>query len=164
MKLPLPDGAQPHQATCVSIAGRAILIEGPSGSGKSSLALELIDRGAVLIGDDGVLLEARGTRLLASPHPRTRGLIEVRNLGLLTEPCCAGQPVCLLLLLDENAPRFIDSPERHARSGVDLPAVRLRPASGPMAIKSERALHVYGLPAMAQPVRNTDDDAGKSGE
>ncbi|HQA17982.1 MAG TPA: serine kinase, partial [Novosphingobium sp.] len=43
-----------HQATCVAIKGRALLIEGPPGSGKSSMALALIDRGAALIGDDGV--------------------------------------------------------------------------------------------------------------
>lgn len=53
----------PHQATCIAIGGRALLIEGPPGSGKSSLALSLIDRGAMLIGDDSVLLEARHGRL-----------------------------------------------------------------------------------------------------
>ena len=58
-----------YQATCVAIGGRAVLIEGEPGSGKSSLALALIDRGAALIGDDGVRLELRGNRLYASPPP-----------------------------------------------------------------------------------------------
>lgn len=39
-----------HQATCVAIGGRGVLIEGLPGSGKSSLALALIDRGAQLVG------------------------------------------------------------------------------------------------------------------
>ena len=56
-----------YQATCVAIEGRGLMIEGSPGSGKSSLALALIDRGAMLIGDDGVLLEPRGDRLHASP-------------------------------------------------------------------------------------------------
>ncbi|MFM5886059.1 MAG: HPr kinase/phosphorylase, partial [Novosphingobium sp.] len=47
-----------HQATAVAIGGRGVLIEGAPGSGKSSLALALIDRGAALIGDDGVALAA----------------------------------------------------------------------------------------------------------
>jgi len=47
---PAPQG-QAHQATAVAINGRAVLIEGPPGAGKSTLALALIDRGAVLVGD-----------------------------------------------------------------------------------------------------------------
>ena len=68
-----------HQATCVAIDGRAVLIEGHPGTGKSSLALALIDRGAVLVGDDGVTLDRADTRLLASPVPETVGLLEVRT-------------------------------------------------------------------------------------
>ncbi|HEY6868656.1 MAG TPA: HPr kinase/phosphatase C-terminal domain-containing protein, partial [Novosphingobium sp.] len=84
-----------YQATCVAIGGRAVLITGEPGSGKSSLALALIDRGALLVGDDGVALAARAGRLLASPAPATTGLIEVRNVGLLTRPVARGVPVAL---------------------------------------------------------------------
>ena len=48
------------QASAVAINGRALLIEGEPGAGKSSLALALIDRGAQLIGDDGVALRRVG--------------------------------------------------------------------------------------------------------
>ncbi|WP_210766612.1 HPr kinase/phosphorylase [Caenibius tardaugens] len=58
-----------HQATCIAIGGRAILIEGEPGTGKSSLALALIDRGAALVGDDGVQLQAADGLLFAAPHP-----------------------------------------------------------------------------------------------
>ena len=100
-----------HQATCVAIGGRGVLIEGPPGAGQSSLALALIDRGAVLVGDDGVLLARRGERLHASPAPAIAGKLEVRNIGLLTYPTCADIPVALVLRLDPAAPRFRDAPE-----------------------------------------------------
>ena len=66
------------QATCVAIGGRGVLIQGPPGSGKSSLALALIDRGAMLVGDDGLNVEAQGAVLRAFPPPRIAGLIEVQ--------------------------------------------------------------------------------------
>lgn len=136
---------RPHQATCVAIDGRAVLIEGASGTGKSSLALALIDRGAVLVGDDGVLLEAHDGRLLAAPHPNTRGLIEVRNLGVLNEPVCEGAPVALVLVLDPAAPRFVEAPETVERAGIALPMLRLAPEGSVLHLKAERALTYYGL-------------------
>ena len=54
-------------ASCVAIDGRALLIEGASGDGKSDLALRLIDRGATLVSDDYTCL------LYTSPSPRDRG-------------------------------------------------------------------------------------------
>ena len=65
-----------HGATCVALDGRALLIEGPSGSGKSTLALALIDRGGMLIGDDGVTLERRGDDLIASYSSKGPTLID----------------------------------------------------------------------------------------
>lgn len=136
-------GAVAHQATCVAIGGRAVLIEGPPGSGKSSLALALIDRGAALVGDDGVLLEAQGNRLIAAPHPEIAGLVEVRNLGLLRIGEQVSAPVALVLLLDAEAPRFIEMPETCQRGGFALPLIRIDPGSG--ALKAELALAHYGL-------------------
>lgn len=135
----------PHQATCVAIGERAILIEGPPGSGKSSLALALIDRGAVLVGDDGVLLTVRGDRLIARPHPTTRGLMEVRNLGLLTFPVRDEAPVALVLALDPQAPRFVDAAETSNRAGVGLPLLRLWPDGPALHLKAELALARHGL-------------------
>ena len=134
-----------HQASCVAIAGRAVLIEGPPGCGKSSLALALIDRGAVLIGDDGVSLAERGGKLIANPPPNIAGLLEVRNLGLLTFPTLAEAPVVLVLCFDPEAPRFIDAAEQAERGGVQLPLVRLSPGGEVLALKAELALERYGL-------------------
>jgi HPr Serine kinase C-terminal domain len=134
-----------HQASCVAIKGRALLIEGPPGSGKSSLVLALIDRGAVLVGDDGVRLEARDGRLCASPPPNIEGLLEVRNLGLLEFPVERGVPVALLLRLDPAAPRFIEAAEQVDLGGIAIPLVCIWPDAGIPAIKAELALQRYGL-------------------
>jgi serine kinase of HPr protein (carbohydrate metabolism regulator) len=135
-----------YAASCVAIDGRAVLIEGPSGSGKSSLALALIDRGAMLIGDDGVRLEVRGSRLNASPPPNIESLLEVRNLGLLNFPTAADLPVALVLRLEPGAPRFIEATEQAEIGGIALPLVRLWPQSPVLAQKAELALKRYGLP------------------
>ena len=135
----------PHQATAVAIGGRALLIEGPPGSGKSSLALALIDRGARLIGDDGVMLEVVDGQLLAHPHPETRGLLEVRNLGLLRFDVCESAEVALVLTLDREAPRHIEAAETTERLGIALPKLRLWPDSPVLAIRAELALERFGL-------------------
>ena len=62
----------------VAIGGRAVLIAGASGHGKSDLALRLIDRGAKLISDDYTIVEAKDGRLWASPPATIAGKIEVR--------------------------------------------------------------------------------------
>ena len=133
-----------HQATCVAIDGRGLLIEGPPGSGKSSLALALIDRGAVLVGDDGVLLERRGERVYASPAPAIAGKLEVRNLGLLDFPALADVAVALVLILDPAAPRYRDTPDWIDRGGCRLPAIALWPGSPVLALRAEQALRAYG--------------------
>lgn len=134
-----------RQATCVAVGGRALLIEGPPGSGKSSLALALIDRGAVLVGDDSVWLEARAGRLLASPHPNTRGLLEVRGAGLVEMPVAERVPVALLVRLDAEAPRFIEEAGSEAVLGVTIPALALWPESPVLHLRAELALKKYGL-------------------
>ncbi|WP_159978036.1 MULTISPECIES: HPr kinase/phosphorylase [unclassified Novosphingobium] len=135
-----------RQSTCVAIAGRAVLIEGAPGTGKSALALALIDRGAQLVGDDSVLLQSDGAQLRARPHPNTRGMLEVRNLGILPFPCVDEAPVALVLALDSNAPRYIEVSESITIGGIELPLVRLWPQGGSLALKAELALGRYGLP------------------
>jgi len=136
-----------HQATAVAIDGRALLIEGAPGSGKSSLALALIDRGAVLIGDDALMLEPVGTRLLAGPHPNVAGLIEVRNVGLMTMPVAGAVAVALVLMLDAAAPRHVEAAETVERAGIALPMLRLWPDSPVLALRAEWALRQYGRDA-----------------
>lgn len=134
----------PRQSTCVAIGGRAVLIEGAPGTGKSTLALALIDRGAELIGDDSVMLYADDGTLIARPHPHTRGLLEVRNLGLLPFPVRDQAPVALVLVLDADAPRYIEQAGATTISGILLPCLRIWPDAGWLARKAELALAHFG--------------------
>ncbi len=82
-------GAAPHpketilHASCVSLSGRGLLLTGPSGSGKSGLALQLLALGATLVADDRAIVRRTGQTLLAEPPDAIRGLIEARGVGLL---------------------------------------------------------------------------------
>lgn len=133
-----------HQFTAVSVKGRGLLIEGAPGSGKSSLALALIDRGATLIGDDGVALAMLNGQLLASPAPATAGLLEVRNVGLVPMPFVDRAAIALVIALDPDAPRFIEAAEERELLGLHLPLVRLWPGSPVLALRAEMALERYG--------------------
>ncbi len=132
--------------TGVSIGGRGLLIEGAPGSGKTSLALALIDRGATLIGDDGMRLAVEGTALVAHPAEATRGLIEIRNLGIAKLPCTSA-PVALLLSLTADAPRFIDRASERELAGKAIPALAFAACDAVQAIRAEHALRMYGLPS-----------------
>lgn len=134
-----------RQAGCVAIGGRGVLIEGRPGSGKSSLALALIDRGAVLVGDDGIVVEVADGRLIAAPHPQIAGKLEVRNVGLIDMPTSPAVAVALVIRLDVEAPRFIDAPETTTIEGVTLPLVRLYPDTPVIALRAEVALRTHGL-------------------
>ncbi len=74
-------------ATCVEIEGKGVLLRGPSGSGKSDLALRLIDTGASLIADDYTEVENVGGRLLAAAPEPIKGLLEVRGVGVARTEC-----------------------------------------------------------------------------
>lgn len=133
------------QATCVALHGRGVLIQGAPGTGKSNLALALIDRGAVLVGDDGVRIEAQGGLLRAFPPPHIAGLLEVRNVGLVPQPVTSFVPLALVLELTTEAHRLPDEPETLMLEGIALPLVRLWPDSPVLALRAEAALDRRGL-------------------
>src|SRR3546814_12969710 len=88
---------QAVHANCVALDGRAVLLMGASGSGKSDLALRLIDRGWSLVCDDYVPLECRGGKLVHAPLEQIAGPMEVRHVGLIRLPFIAGLPHCLAI-------------------------------------------------------------------
>ena len=135
------------QASAVVIGGRALLIEGPPGSGKSSLALALIDRGAELIGDDAVTLTLSEGRLIASPPPNIAGLLEVRGVGLVSLPIAPPAPVALILSLGGPVPeRLPETPlPRRTINGVAIPVLPFDPGTIAPAPRAEWALAMHGL-------------------
>lgn len=134
-----------RQATAVAIGGRAVMIDGPPGCGKSSLALMLIDRGAVLVGDDGIALQVERGRLIARAPESTAGLLEIRNVGLVRLPCRAA-PVALVIRCDDDAPRFVEQADLLEIDGIALPLLPMRLGNPADAIRVEQALALYGLP------------------
>lgn len=134
------------QASAVAIAGRALLIEGPPGSGKSSLALALIDRGAGLIGDDAVTLERDGDMLFATPPPNIAGLLELRGVGLVRLEVAAPAPVALILTLcSEAAERLPEALPRRTIAGIGVPVLAFDPGTIAPAARAEWALQMHGL-------------------
>ena len=138
-----------RQATAVAIDGHALLLEGPPGCGKSTLALSLIDRGATLIGDDGVSLTSDGDTLIASPPPNTAGLIEVRNVGLV-ERETINAPVGLILQITPDAPRFIEKAAAIEIAGHFIPHLLFARYNEADAIRAEIALATHGLPGVGR--------------
>ena len=85
----MSDGGPSIHASAVKVGDLAVLIRGPSGSGKSRLAFDLIMAGrsgvlerAVLVGDDRVHLATVGREIEVRPAPVLAGLIEIRGLGI----------------------------------------------------------------------------------
>ncbi|MEP3050551.1 MAG: HPr kinase/phosphatase C-terminal domain-containing protein [Erythrobacter sp.] len=139
------------QISAVAIAGRAVLIEGPPGSGKSSLTLALIDRGAQLIGDDAVRLVREGDRIIAHPPANIQGKLEIRNVGLVDLPA-ATAPVGLVLTLSQDPPRYRESADIRVLLGLEIPSLPFAPGAIAPAIRAEWALRVHGLARATSPV------------
>ncbi|HEX8257182.1 MAG TPA: aldolase [Allosphingosinicella sp.] len=132
-------------ASCVAIGGRAVLISGGSGSGKSDLALRLIDRGAELVSDDYTIVRRVEGQLIASPPQTIAGKLEVRGLGILERAYVQGAPVCLAIDLARGAARMPEPDEALLVAGIRLPAIALNALEASAPIKAELALERYGL-------------------
>jgi serine kinase of HPr protein (carbohydrate metabolism regulator) len=126
-------------ATCVAMGDVAILITGPSGSGKSDLALRLIDRGATLISDDYTIVRRDGTMLLATAPDSIAGKIEVRGIGIMTMPYVSNLPIALLVELDAEVTRMPEAGTARAIAGLMLPSIALAPFEQTAPIKVELA-------------------------
>ena len=127
-------------ASCVAIKGRAVLIEGRSGEGKSDLALRLIDRGAVLVSDDQTVCQRMDGELLASPPATIAGKIEVRSVGIVEMEYDSKVPIDLLIVILDSPPRFPEDVRKRRIAGVDVPVLALAALEPSAPIKAELAL------------------------
>jgi serine kinase of HPr protein (carbohydrate metabolism regulator) len=96
-----PDSLILH-ATAVAVNGAGVLIVGASGTGKSSLALEMMARGAELVADDGVILQRMDQTILMTCPETLRGLIEARGVGLLMAHPVAKARLALVVDMDKT--------------------------------------------------------------
>ena len=130
-------------ASAVMVGDRAVLIRGPSGSGKSRLAFDLILAGrsgvipaAILIGDDRILLSAKDGVLVAEGSPQLAGMIEIRGLGIRRMDFAASGTVCVAV--DLSAPDAERLPPPHATTthiaGVELPRIPVGKGHNPLPL------------------------------
>jgi len=128
-------------ATAVAIYGRAVLLRGPSGSGKSDLALRLIAAGGRLVADDQSQLWRDGNAILVRPPETIAGLIEARGVGIMKVDW---MPVArLALIADLVAPQHVErlpEPSNETIFGIAIPLVAIAPFEASAAIKLRFAL------------------------
>lgn len=146
-------------ATAIALGDRAALILGPSGTGKSDLALRCILQGAwidgrhclaALVADDQVIVEDSVRGLIARAPEAIRGRLEVRGLGIMEMPHVAAARVVLAVELAEPAAieRLPESQPSWALLGAKVPLVRVAPF--------EASAHLKVLLALAHGVPSTD--------
>lgn len=135
--------------TAIAIAGRAALIRGPSGSGKSDLALRCLAHAPspilpvtpILVSDDQVLARRVANAILLSPPAAIAGKIEVRGLGIIEIAHQASARLVLLVnLTDGQIERLPDRTETETIFGIKLPILRLAPREISATIKLLLAL------------------------
>ena len=128
---------------------RGALIEGPSGVGKSDLALRALDHGFRLVADDRVVAFTAGGRLYGKAPETLAGLIEVRGLGVVA--AASPLPVCEIAVIIRcvAAPDAVERlPDPRARivAGMSVPVFDLWPREPAAPLKIVRIMQSLGVP------------------
>jgi HPr kinase/phosphorylase len=142
----LGGGADTVHGTAIAVGDKAALIVGPSGSGKSDLALrclslpasELLPNTVRLVADDRVhIVKSQAAPRVVAPDT-IRGKLEVRGLGIVEVPHVAEADLVLIaeLVTPQAVERLPDPQPQRAILGYDLPVLRLAPfeASAPLKL------------------------------
>jgi serine kinase of HPr protein (carbohydrate metabolism regulator) len=127
-------------ATAVASDGRAVLIRGPSGSGKSDLALRLIDRGWRLVSDDQTIVHRVGETLRASAPATIAGKLEIRGIGIVEMEHEDDVPVYLTVELTSEIQRLPDDARQRKIMGVAIPLISVDALTASAAAKVALAL------------------------
>jgi serine kinase of HPr protein (carbohydrate metabolism regulator) len=132
-------------ASTVATDGRAVLISGPSGSGKSDLTLRLLDRGFTLVSDDQTIVRRDGDRLVSSAPPTIKGKLEIRGIGIVDMDTVADVPIALYVELTSEIVRLPDDRRERPVLGVNLPLISVDAQTASAASKVALALDRLGL-------------------
>ena len=132
-------------ASCVAIDGRAVLISGPSGSGKSDLTLRLLDRGFALVSDDRTIVRKDGDKLIATAPERIRGKLEIRGVGIVDMPTVADARVALVVELTSDIQRLPDDSRERKILGTGVPLISVDAMTASAPSKVALALDRLGL-------------------
>lgn len=132
-------------ATTVAHEGRAVLIAGLSGSGKSDLALRLIDRGFTLVADDQTVVQKRGERLYVSAPATIRGKLEIRGMGIIPMPVVEDIPLALVVELASDIQRLPDDSRERVICSLKVPLISIDAMTASAPAKVALALDRFGL-------------------
>lgn len=128
-------------ASCVALGDDGVLILGPSGSGKSDLALRLVAAGADLVADDRIDVRAAGDRLVAQPPAALAGLLEVRGLAIVEMPYRAEADIVAVIKLIPAADiARLPDPETETIAGLALPLFRIDATAASAVMKVRLAV------------------------
>lgn len=124
--------------TFIALDGDGVLLRGPSGSGKSDIALRMIDSGALLVADDQTELWREGNWVLARAPESIVAQLEVRGVGIFLVPSVTQAP--LRLVVDMTAPNAVErlpEPRLCEFFGLAIPLLALAPfeASAPAKLR-----------------------------
>jgi serine kinase of HPr protein (carbohydrate metabolism regulator) len=137
--------AETVHGSTVAIGGRAVLITGPSGSGKSDLTLRLVDRGFSLVSDDQTIVKKDGGRLVASAPPTIAGKLEIRGIGIIDVEQIDNVPVALIVELTGDIQRMPDDSRERPILGIKLPLITIDAMTASAPSKVVLALDRMGL-------------------
>jgi serine kinase of HPr protein (carbohydrate metabolism regulator) len=132
-------------ASCVAMDGRAVLLAGPSGSGKSDLALRLLDRGFKLVSDDRTIVRKEGTRLVTSAPDSIKGKLEIRGVGIVDMDSVPNAPLALVVELTSDIQRMPDDSRERMILGVGVPLISVDAMTASAPSKVALALNRLGL-------------------
>lgn len=127
-------------ATAIAIDGAGVLLLGPSGSGKSDMALRLIDRGAMLVSDDAVPVDCSGALPVLTAALNIQGRLEIRGVGICVVDSIASAPLRMAVRLAAEYERLPSAGQTTAICGYDVPSLVLAPFELSAPIKLEHAL------------------------
>ena len=122
-------------ATSVAIEDNGVAIFGDSGSGKSDLALRLIDSGATLISDDITVFSKSENNIHLFGVENTKGLLEVRELGIITVPYIEGIRLKLVIKLTDKEIERIPKKNQTNLLGLNFPKLEINGKNSSSVVK-----------------------------